>query len=155
MTVTPSIPKLVARDRGNPMSIDRRVATTTSATAPAHPSGRSPFRSRGLPDVDLFLVWTDPFVTGRDRTPVGLSLGNAGRRSASDVVIDIPTGPQIARTRLRRNGHVLIASLDEPGSIEATIAVGVVFVDWTDRRGERRSIWFRVPPVPTRFHSVV
>jgi hypothetical protein len=137
------------------MSIDRSVATATSAITPAPPSGWPTFRSRGLPDVDLFLVWTDPFVTGADRTPVGLSLGNAGRRSATDVVIDIPTGPQVSRARLRRNGRMLVASLDEAGSIEATIAVGLVFVDWTDRHGERCSVWLRVPPLPTRFRSVV
>lgn len=137
------------------MSIDRSVATTTSTIAPAVPSGWPAFRSRQRPDVDLFLVWTDPFVTGPARTPVGLTLGNAGRRSAVDVSIDIPTGPQVDRARLRRNGRVLLASLDEPGSIQATIAVGVVFVDWTDRHGERRSVWLRVPPVPTRFRSIV
>jgi hypothetical protein len=137
------------------MSIDRNVATTTSASAPTVFRGWPAFRSRELSEVDLFLVWTDPFVTGPARTPVGLTLGNAGRRSALDVSIDIPTGPQVGRSRLRRNGHVLVASLDEPGSIQATIAVGVVFVDWTDREGERRSVWLRVPPVPTRFRSIV
>lgn len=137
------------------MRIDRTVATTLSTAAPAAPRVWPPFRTGERPDVDLFLVWTDPFVTGPARTPVGLSLGNAGRRSAADVTIDIPTGPQVAASRLRRNGRVLIAALDVPGSIEATITVGVVFVDWTDRHGERRSVWLRVPPVPTRFRSVV
>ncbi|RWZ52769.1 hypothetical protein ELQ90_02155 [Labedella phragmitis] len=137
------------------MSIDRSVATTTTASAPAVPSGWPAFRLRRLPDVDLFLVWTDPFVTGPARTPVGLTLGNAGRRSAVAISIDIPTGPQVTKARLRRNGRIIVASLDEPGSIQATIAVGLVFVDWTDRHGERRSIWLRVPPVPTRFRSLV
>jgi hypothetical protein len=138
------------------MSIDRTVATATVlAPSSPTPSGGRLFATGRRPAVDLFLTWTDPVVTGTASTPRGLALGNAGRRSAADVTVDVPGGATVALARLRRNGRVLVAALDEPGTIAAAVSLGTVFVDWTDGHGHRRSAWLRVPPVPSRFRAHV
>lgn len=135
------------------MSIDRIAATASPTSAPAPVGADHGRRGRRGPEADLFLSWIDPIVTGSLSTPSGLALGNAGRRAASDVVADVPNGPRLASERLRRHGRLLVASVDEPGSITAVVAVGTVFVDWTDARGDRRSAWLRVPPLPSRFRA--
>ncbi|RUR01877.1 hypothetical protein [Labedella endophytica] len=133
------------------MSIDR-VAATTAPTSPIGAPAAAMGRHR-TGRAELFLTWIDPIITGSLVTPSGLALGNAGRRTARSVVVDVPNGPQIAVDRLRRNGRIVVASLQEPGSVAAVVAVGTVFVDWTDHHGQNRSAWLRVPPLPSRFRA--
>jgi hypothetical protein len=138
--------------RKTTVSIDRIPATAASLP---HTTERVPVAppARRATDAELFLTWIDPVVTGELRTPSGLAVGNAGSRSAHDVSVDLPTGSHISAARLVRSARLLIASVDEPGSIAAVVAAGTVFVDWTDRNGDRRTDWLRVPPLPARFSA--
>ena len=131
------------------MSIDRIPATAASLPRTTERVAVTQPRRRAA-DAELFLTWVDPVVTGELRTPSGLAVGNAGRRPARDVSVDLP-GSRIAAPRLARSARLLVASVDEPGSIAAVVRAGTVFVDWTDRNGERRTDWLRVPPLPARF----
>ncbi|PSL38173.1 hypothetical protein CLV49_1787 [Labedella gwakjiensis] len=135
------------------MSIDRIDATPVPAAAPAIVERRDVSRPRRTSEAELFLTWVDPVVTGELHTPSGLAIGNAGRRAAHDVSVDSPAGESISAARLARSGRLLVASVDEPGSIAAVVTTGTVFVDWTDRNGDRRTDWLRVPPLPARFSA--
>ena len=134
------------------MSIDRIPATAASLPRTRAVVAVAP-RSRRVADADLFLTWVDPVVTGELHTPSGLAIGNAGRRAARDVSVDSHAGGGISVARLARYGRLLVASVDEPGSIAAAVAAGTVFVDWTAQNGERRTDWLRVPPLPARFSA--
>lgn len=136
------------------MSIDRIPATAASLPHATTPADAAPW-SRRVADAELFLTWTDPVVTGQLHTPSGLAIGNAGRRAAHDISVDSPAGESISAARLARSGRLLIASIDEPGSIAAAVTAGTIFVDWTDRNGDRRTDWLRVPPLPARFAARV
>jgi hypothetical protein len=138
--------------RKTTVSIDRIPATAASLPLPAE-RARVAVRSPRAADAELFLTWVDPVVTGDLRTPSGLAVGNGGRRPARDVSVDLPTGSHIATARLARSARLLVASTDEPGSIAAAVRAGTVFVDWTDRDGDRRTDWLRVPPLPARFSA--
>jgi len=136
------------------VSIDRIPATAASLPRATTAAAVAP-RPRRVADAELFLTWVDPVVTGELHTPSGLAIGNAGRRAAHDVSVDSPAGDSISVPRLARSGRLLVASVDEPGSIAAVVTAGTVFVDWTDRHGDRRTDWLRVPPLPACFSARV
>jgi hypothetical protein len=139
--------------RKTTVSIDRIPATAASSSRTAERVVARAPRSRRAADAELFLTWVDPVVTGDLRTPSGLAVGNAGRRPARDVLVDLPTGSRIDAVRITRSARLLVASIDDPGSIAAAVRAGTIFVDWTDRNGDRRTDWLRVPPLPARFSA--
>jgi len=102
--------------------------------------------------TDFVLTWLDLPNDGSDPTlPLGtcLVLRTVGR-AARDVLVDLPGGPVRGRDTLRPGSPLGIAA---PVELEALVAVGTVFVEWSDRRGGARTTWLRVPPVPARYRT--
>ena len=98
------------------------------------------------------LTWLDLPNDGSDPTlPLGtcLVLRTVGR-PARDVLVDLPGGPVRGRDKLRPGAPLGIAT---PVELDAVVALGTVFVEWSDARGVSRTTWLRVPPVPARYRS--
>jgi hypothetical protein len=145
-------------DTGRPSTTDPADATTAlDPSAPAATTtGPARVRRERITRVrrqaTFVLSWLDLPNDGSDPTlPLGtcLVLRTVGR-PVRDVLVDVPGGPVRGRDRLRPGAPLGIAT---PVELDALLAVGTVFVEWSDGRGGERTTWLRVPPVPARYRS--
>lgn len=130
--------------------------TTTVGAAPATSTRPARLRrertTRLRRPATFVLSWLDLPNDGSDPTlPLGtcLVLRTVGR-PARDVLVDLPGGPVRGRDKLRPGAPLGIAT---PVELDAVVALGTVFVEWSDGRGVSRTTWLRVPPVPARYRS--
>lgn len=149
-------------DTGRPGTTDPSDAPTTidpaatTGTAPAAHARALRVRRERVARVrrpaTFVLTWLDLPNDGADPTlPLGtcLVLRTVGR-PVRDVLVDLPGGPVRGRERLRPGAMLGIAT---PVELDALVALGTVFVEWSDGRGGSRTTWLRVPPVPARYRS--
>ncbi|KQS22893.1 hypothetical protein [Frigoribacterium sp. Leaf186] len=149
-------------DTGRPGTTDPSDAATTldpattTGTAPATPTRALRVRPERVTRVrrpaTFVLTWLDLPNDGEDPgLPLGtcLVLRTVGR-SVRDVLVDLPGGSVRGRDKLRPGTMLGIAT---PVELDALVALGTVFVEWSDGRGGSRTTWLRVPPVPARYRS--
>ncbi|MBD8140097.1 hypothetical protein IFT36_05985 [Frigoribacterium sp. CFBP 13605] len=133
--------------------LDPTATVGTVRTTPARPARIRRERATRLRRPATFVLsWLDLPNDGSDPTlPLGtcLVLRTVGR-PARDVLVDLPGGPVRGRDKLRPGAPLGIAT---PVELDALVALGTVFVEWSDAHGVSRTTWLRVPPVPARYRS--